>query len=689
MMPLQSRAEQYCWPGWVFLAAAVLLLAAIFRLVWLADVPPGLAQDEVLDADIATFIRQGEHALFFRHGYGHEPLYHYYAVPFQVLLGDNVLSVRLPAAFLGLLLVALTMRWAWRDFGRIAALTAGLGLAISWWPIIFSRIGIRPILEPVLLVISVLFWARRPWLAGLFLGLTLYSYTAARVLLLLPLLFALYLWWLGRRSTRTEYRYRLRTTLMVLLVAVLISLPLGYVLWANPDLQQRVEQLEGPLEALRQDDPGPVVQMSLATLGVFSFTGDPRWTYSVPGRPLFDPLTAVFFYAGLALTLWHWRRPPYAFLLIWLAITLIPSAVTPDAPSTVRLVGAMPLIYLLPGLAVAAIIRQVQLSKHFGLERFGFGQRSELPDRAALQPVLQRRSERRSFVVLRWSVGLLLLLILLVNVWRTAAGGFIRWPAALETRLRYQAVLLDVARHWKAQEAGAPVLAEVFFEPIDADSLRRHAGQPVAARWVQTGAGVAGAMVWPKDTPAAQLYVPEYSPLDPDLMALAGIPSRPEHRSNAIPSFAVYQLPPEPAITLERSGAQFGGGLTLLGYVILPVEDGQLPLATYWRVDAPLATDLSLFAHVLDGQGQNFAQHDGLDAAASTLIPGDRFLQRHQIPLPAGGHADDYLIQVGAYTRGDGRRLMVTNCDSINQACASPAADAVTLGDWTSNATQP
>ena len=57
----------------------ILLLAAAFRLVVLPDLPPGLAQDEVLDADIALFIRGGEHALFFRHGYGHEPLYHYLA----------------------------------------------------------------------------------------------------------------------------------------------------------------------------------------------------------------------------------------------------------------------------------------------------------------------------------------------------------------------------------------------------------------------------------------------------------------------------------------------------------------------------------------------------------------------------------------------------------------------------------
>ncbi|MBK7216186.1 MAG: glycosyltransferase family 39 protein [Candidatus Promineofilum sp.] len=187
---------------WPLLALLILLLAAAFRLVALGDVPPGLAQDEVLDADIALFIRGGEHALFFRHGYGHEPLYHYLAAPFAPLLGDNWLAIRLPSVYLGLLLVALTMRWARRDYGTVAAVVAGLGLAISWWPVIFSRIGIRPILAPLLLVAAVWFWPLRRatvtqrglWsaaLAGFWLGLSTYSYTAARVAPLIPALMLL------------------------------------------------------------------------------------------------------------------------------------------------------------------------------------------------------------------------------------------------------------------------------------------------------------------------------------------------------------------------------------------------------------------------------------------------------------------------------------------------------------------
>ena len=110
-----SRCRFLVW------ATAVLLLAAVMRLILLQDVPPGLSQDEVLNADVVSIIRQGYHAIFFREGYGHEPLYHYWSVPFQVLFGDNILSIRLPAFYLGLLLVAVMMRWARREFGFLTA----------------------------------------------------------------------------------------------------------------------------------------------------------------------------------------------------------------------------------------------------------------------------------------------------------------------------------------------------------------------------------------------------------------------------------------------------------------------------------------------------------------------------------------------------------------------------------------
>jgi hypothetical protein len=606
--------------GW---AAAILLIAALFRLVVLLDVPPGLAQDEVLNADVAHFIQQGEHAFFFREGYGHEPLYHYWSVPFQKLFGDNMLAARLPAVYLGMVLVALVLRWVKREWGALAAVVAGLGVAVSWWPVIFSRIGLRPILEPVLLVLAAWFW-KRPFLAGIFLGLSFYSYTGARIVFLLPIGFALLVRLSGQKQIGTWLWWR--WLLAVLAVFAVVAAPMQVTLWRDPSLQQRVDQLDGPLTALMQGDVQPVLETAAATLGVFSFTGDPRWTYTLPNRPLFDWGTAVLVYLGLAVALWRWRDERSALLLTWLAVTFIPSAVTPQAPSTVRLIGAVPVVYLLPGLGIAWLV--------------GLNHRH---------------------LAKKWLVALVVGLVLFVTGWqsyRTVRDGFVAWPSALETRLKYQTVFREMGAYVLENPADGVVMADGFFEPIDADSLRRMVSLPVSVRWVQTGAGLAGAVLFPAGGENGRLLVPEYAPVPADLLRITGIGERPLFRSNDVPSFAVYALPPKPPQLAHSADVAFAGGLTLAGYEWLPLQrEDSIRLFTLWRVNGPLPDDLSIFVHLVDESGAIVSQHDGLDAAVSTLQSGDWVVQKHVLPVTAVSPGT-YQLRLGQYQRSTGARLL-------------------------------
>ena len=607
--------RRFLWWG-----TAVLLLAAIFRLVLLHDVPPGLSQDEVLNADIVQIIRNGGHALFFREGFGHEPLYHYFSVPFQVLLGDNVLSIRLPAVALGLLLVALTLRWARREFGQGTAVIAGLGLAISWWPIVFSRVGIRPILEPVLLLLFAWFWPKRPWLAGLFLGLSVYSYTGARVVFAIPALLGLY-FFLTQRGKEAKQK----AALVVLGVSLAVTVPLFLTLWADPTLQQRVDQLAEPLEELRVGNLQPILQSTLATLGVFSFTGDPRWTYSLPGRPLFDWGTAVFFYLGLLLALRRWRQPRYAFVLIWLGVTLLPSAITPQSPSTVRLVGALPVVFVLLGVGGTAVYSKVASAN------------------------LTSAKNLALTAVFLGFVG--------INLFRTVNDGFVKWPQTETTRLaHYQTVLLDIARHWQANPAKNIVVAEAFYEPIDRDSLIRNVGADPQARWVQTGANVAGAVVWPTGE-EGRFYIPEFATPAPDLLKLAGISAEPQFRSPNQPSFAIYDLPNVAPALMRINPILLDGRISLMGYEILAADGHALPLLfTLWRIEDKLPADLAAFVHLVGVDEHIVAQHDGLDAAPATLQPGDLVLQRHVLVATEPILPGNYTLYVGLYERGSGVR---------------------------------
>ena len=532
------RERRFLWAG-----TAILLLAALLRLMALHDVPPGLSQDEVLNADIVEFIRAGRFELFFREGFGHEPLYHYFSVPFQVLLGDNVLSIRLPAVFLGLIGIALTLRWARHDYGMLVALTAGVGLAISWWAIVFGRVGIRPIMLPVFLLLMAWQWRRRPWLSGILLGLSLYTYTPATTMLGFPLLMAGY-FAVQRSSYPLKRQSPILRNLLIFAIAAIVYLPLLLTLRADPTLLERGDQLSGPITALLQGDWRPLWETVTATLGVFSFTGDPRWTYSLPGRSLFDPVTAVIFYSGLLIAIARIRQEKYAFLLAWLVCGLLPSMVTPDAPSTIRMIGALPIVYILVGLAIDWVWV-------FGRKRFASASQT------------------------RFSVafGIIVALLISLNLVMTIRDGFVRWPQAFETREKYQTIYADMATYLRENPTVQPVINTGFFYPIDDDSVRRNLGNDPKARWVQGG----NAVVVSGDS--AELLIPEYATLSPDLATALDIPDTPKYRSADKPGFAAYDLSQINMQTKDFEPVTFDGVVTLLGYELLDQnEEGAIPL---------------------------------------------------------------------------------------------------------------
>ncbi|MCZ7670059.1 MAG: hypothetical protein M5U34_24235 [Chloroflexi bacterium] len=88
----------------------------------------------------------------------------------------------------------------------------------------------------------------------------------------------------------------------------------------------------------------PVLANALKILAMFGFVGDPLWRQGVAGMPVFGPVVALLFYLSLPLCLWRWRDARYGFLLLWLATAVIPSLVTINAPSAIRLINLLPVL---------------------------------------------------------------------------------------------------------------------------------------------------------------------------------------------------------------------------------------------------------------------------------------------------------------------------------------------------------
>jgi len=84
------------------LLAAILLLAAFFRLYRLEAAPPGLQHDEVFHGHDASVVLQGAHRTYFESNAGNEPLFVYLMTGAIALFGSNYLGIRTAAVLRGL-----------------------------------------------------------------------------------------------------------------------------------------------------------------------------------------------------------------------------------------------------------------------------------------------------------------------------------------------------------------------------------------------------------------------------------------------------------------------------------------------------------------------------------------------------------------------------------------------------------
>lgn len=643
----------------------VLLLASVLRVWALGQVPPGLAHDEVANWLIAQKIRNGEHALYFTAAYGHEPLYQYVQAASVALFGDHWLGLRWPSVAFALLGIAATYALIRRLFGTAVALLTAACLAVSFWPLFYARVALRAIALPFIAALSAYFLHRAlPWsadsgtsrsatpdwlLAGLFLGLSLYTYTAARVLPLVFAAFLIYVFFLHGDWMQELWP----AVLLMLVVTALISAPLIIWLAAHPSAEYRIAEVREPFDRLLAGDPSPVRQNLIANLKSFTFAGDPWPRQNLPGRPVFaDPVSAVLFYAGVVIVLWHWRDPRHGFLLIWLVGALGPSVATSVAPSSIRDILGLVVVFVFPSLALVDggrwLKRKVQDAG------------SKVQDCRFLLPAS-------------------CFLLLAPCLFLTARDYFGRWPQIETVRFDYQADLTAVAHQLDQLPLGTPVtVAGLSVHTMDGPSLALAARRDIdGVRLCDTRETL---LIPSHPQSDAWLFVPQVVPFDDDLrqrLLAWGAVTGFEGGS----SFTSYRLPDDTALQralqrLEDSATlpdgtgvalpvSFGGQLAFLGYEQVR-STGALTLLSYWRVEEHPSGQLKAFAHLMGASGALIGQDDGLGSPSRDWAPGDLIIQQHALSVPDElSSSEAGWIRIGLYEAETGTRLPVVSTDHL------------------------
>ena len=340
-------------------------MAGGLRFWQLGEVPPGLYRDEAtngLDAlEVLTGQRQGQSPFYFEGNNGREPAYIYLSSLSIYLFGRTTLAIRLIAAVTGTLTTWITYKLASAWFGRNIGLLSAWVWAITIWPIHLSRIGLRPILLPLLLAIT--FWmgtvayrrsrdsspAHWLWLlTGIAFGASFYTYLVARFTIIVFTLLGLYLVATGRRRGLWP-----GIGWAVLGAAVTLT-PLAILTWQQPDLiLGRTGQVSILSPAVNQGDVfGTLWRQTWQALGLFFVKGDTIVRHNPPGRPVFDLLMLIPFLLGTVWCLRYWRRAPAMALLLWVGVMLGPTILAEDSPHFLRAVGILPGLLLLPAIGL-------------------------------------------------------------------------------------------------------------------------------------------------------------------------------------------------------------------------------------------------------------------------------------------------------------------------------------------------
>jgi hypothetical protein len=621
----------------------LLMLAAFLRLHRLSEVPPGIHDDEVINAQIADRLRAGmPFSVFYEAGEGREGLYYPLLIASRTLTARVPYWYRLPSVGCSLLTILLIHYLSRRWFGPWAALVATGGLAVAFWPVLMGREALRVVTFPPLAAgMALALWRgleqpthgkRAVWwfvLAGLLLGLAQYTYLAARALPLFILLFVAYLASFHRAYLRLHWR----GLVLLLAVGALVAAPLALYLGNQWEQQERIACLNEPLRALLTGDPRPVFSSTMATLGMFVWQGDPQSHYNLPGRPVFEPLGGLLFLGGVLIALFNLRRPANAFCLLWTVTMLTPTMLTQPAPHFVRTAGALVTVFIFPGLVVCAVKRRLGTKGKFGLAvALGF--------------------------------------LLIANAGLTFRDYFHRWPDLNDVHAFRHAGLAEMARYLDGTSDATPVAActpflneRHFFWRTDRQALPYLLNRrDLDVGWYNC----LGTQLFPRGGREARYL------FGTDLDFAPFVPPAWTGQAQTVATFRdgrLLRLDVTERLNLWLPGLScpdapaptFGGVMTFLGYQMepdAPVAGGTVEVLTAWRVLAKPPGDLVIFLHLSDNDGKLVAQGDALTALADTLRPEDVFVQRHVIELAPEIPLGEYQLATGLYLR-DGERLPI------------------------------
>ncbi|MBI5715918.1 MAG: glycosyltransferase family 39 protein [Chloroflexi bacterium] len=645
----------------------ILLFAFSLRAYGLLSIPPGLTHDEAGHGHDAANILKGVAPIYFTVGYGREPLFDYVNSILIFFMGANILTLRFAAVAWGTITLALTYRLARTAFNRNTAIIALALMSVSFWQLETSRQILRSGTLPVEITVAVILFlkldtkaqrhegAKKNFLLiaglGIAIAASFYTYIPSRILwLLFPLtLITNYLLPITYRTHHAS-----RNTLYAIILAFLLASPLFIYLSQHPEAEQRIGMLNEPLTQLQNGDPSQLINNAREFFFALFLNGhgDHFLAYTIPGRALFDPIMAVLFIIGMVLIL-KWSvisdqssviAPLFtvhcSLFTVWLLLGLAPSLIIGPEAMTTRIIGAQPILYIIPAIA---------LNRLLVISNWRYAIRNTL-----------------------YALCSLFIVSLFIT---TTRDYFFTWGNSPDVRAAYQSTTIAMVKSLDSPAVISTIYPSAAHDPYIAELITAQ-----ETRWVD---GRTAILIPNRST--FKLLVPSSTPLHPSfakyVQPIRTLNLRP---TDLDPSFTIYSIsnlqslisnPPFPISNFNNAIELIDARWSAPSYKLNDVAE----LITVWRVTnsknlgaihpPAYKTDLNLFTHVLK-EGEVYLQRDALDAPSWDWQTGDVILQIHQIAIPSNAAKGEYKVKVGIYDRVTNQRLEIR--DSGENAAMAP-----------------
>ncbi|MEM9953003.1 MAG: hypothetical protein AAF846_15470 [Chloroflexota bacterium] len=317
-----------------------LILGTALRFYGMGQMQDILHNDEAYyGLDAVSLIENPRLQIYFPANTGREGVWMWLLTPLVATIGATPLAMRLTSALVGIATLG-AIYWLGHETLDDGAVWCVGVLAVLYWHVQLSHIGFRVITMVLFgsLAFASLLRAYRLgrdyWLVGILLGLTSYTYIAARVYIGYAVLWML--WWAIREPQHRKGIFSAMTIFTVM------AIPLGLALLFPAETSDSIGRAAA-------NDINQIWENVVNWGNAWLIRGDVSGTHNLSNRPVLDVGLAILALAGL---LGVWRIVREKWLILWwgslVIVSLLPTILSVETPHFLRGAGLIvPLILLL------------------------------------------------------------------------------------------------------------------------------------------------------------------------------------------------------------------------------------------------------------------------------------------------------------------------------------------------------